>query len=100
MSSHPRWIEKLAETSLDPFQVGRSLEAIAARWGGSLETFLDEFPLGAGAVIHLLAVAPICAQRLEHDPDLLRWLARPDVCAVDRGPRRMLAELHAFAKPS
>src|SRR5207244_10256194 len=38
------------------------------------------------------------AERLQRDPELLRWLARPEISLSDRGPRRMLAELHASSQ--
>ncbi len=95
MSSQERWIKEKADASLNPEQVSRALETLAAQWPGSLEKFLRGFPIGVDGLIHLLAVSTICAERLQRDPELLHWLAQPDVCASDRGPRRMLAELHA-----
>src|SRR5438105_14367629 len=95
MSSQARWIKSKAERSLNPDQVETALSEIAAGWDGSLPDFLGDFPLGEEALIHLLAVSQICAERLQRDPSLLRWLARPEISVSDRGPRRMLAELHA-----
>src|SRR5438874_8723776 len=98
MHSQVRWIQSQAAASLNPEQVGHTLEAIAARWPGSLQDYLRDFPLGADALIHLLAVSAICAERLQRNPELLRWLARPEISAADRGPRRMLAELSSSSK--
>jgi len=98
MSSQARWIKSKAEGSLNPDQVETALNEIAAGWDGSLPDFLHDFPLGEEALIHLLAVSQICAERLQRDPELLRWLARPEISMSDRGPRRMLAELSSSSK--
>src|SRR5436309_14515264 len=98
MSSQARWIKSKAEGSLNPDQVETALSEIASGWEGSLPDFLRDFPLGEETLIHLLAVSQICAERLQRDPGLLRWLARPEISMSDRGPRRMLAELHSSSK--
>src|SRR5438094_6844124 len=98
MSSQALWITTKAKDSLNPAQVETTLNAIAAAWDGSLPNFLRDFPLGEQALIHLLAVSEICAERLQRDPELLRWLARPEISMSDRGPRRMLAELSSSPK--
>src|SRR5438046_7443024 len=98
MSSQTRWIKSKAEASLNPDQVETALSEIAAGWDGSLADFFRDFPLGEEALIHLLAVSQICAERSQRDPELLRWLARPEISMADRGPRRMLAELHDSSK--
>src|SRR5438045_7707792 len=94
MSSQALWITSKAKGSLHPAQVETALNALAATWDGPLSEFLRDFPLGEEALIHLLAVSQICAERLQRDPELLRWLARPEISMSDRGPRRMRAELH------
>src|SRR5207244_10015287 len=98
MSSQARWITTKAAGSLNPAQVETALSEIASGWEGSLPDFLRDFPLGEEALIHLLAISQICAERLQRDPGLLRWLARPDISMSDRGPRRMLAELHGTSE--
>src|SRR6266513_2751420 len=98
MSSQTRWIKSKAEGSLNPDRVETALNEIVAGWDGSLPDFLRDFPLGEEAPIHLLAVSQICAERLQRDPELLRWLARPEISMSDRGPRRMLAELSSSSK--
>jgi [glutamine synthetase] adenylyltransferase / [glutamine synthetase]-adenylyl-L-tyrosine phosphorylase len=95
MNSQARWIKSKADASLNPEQVANALDVIAAQWPGSLEKFLRGFPIGVDALVHLLAISTICAERLQRDPELLHWLAQPEVCASDRGPRRMLAQLQA-----
>jgi glutamate-ammonia-ligase adenylyltransferase len=98
MSSQARWIKSKAEGSLNPDRVETALNEIVAGWDGSLPDFLRDFPLGEEALIHLLAVSQICTERLQRDPELLRWLARPEISMSDRGPRRMLAALHASSQ--
>ena len=98
MSSQARWIKSKAEGSLNPVQVETALSEITSGWDGSLPDFLHEFPLGEKALIHLLGVSQICAERLQRDPGLLRWLALPEISMSDRGPRRMLAELHGSSE--
>src|SRR5947209_12598708 len=98
MSSQARWIKSKAKRSLNPVQVETTLSEIASGWDGSLPDFLHDFPLGEEALIHLLAVSQICAERLQRDPGLLRWLARPEISMSDRGPRRMLADLHGSSE--
>jgi [glutamine synthetase] adenylyltransferase / [glutamine synthetase]-adenylyl-L-tyrosine phosphorylase len=95
MSSQALWIKSKAKGSLNPAQVETTLNALAAVWDSPLSEFLRDFPLGEEALIHLLAVSQICAERLQRDPELLRWLARPEISMSDRGPRRMRAELQS-----
>ncbi len=95
------WAQERAEPSLDPAAVARVLREIEARWeGDSFADFLRDFPLGENALLHLFAVSEICTERIKRDPTLLRWLARPDICDSERGPRRMAAELRAFSDDS
>src|SRR3954447_9325271 len=98
MSSQTQWIKRKAEGSLNPAQVETTLNELAAAWDGSLPDFLRDFPLREKALIHLIAVSQICAERLQRDPALLRWLARTEISMSDRGPRRMLAELHSSSE--
>src|SRR5205823_1972257 len=100
MSSQARWIKSKAKGSLNPVQVETTLSEIASGWDGSLPDFLHDFPLGEEALIHLLSVSQICAERLQRDPGLLRWLARPEISMSDRGPRPMLADLHGSSSES
>src|SRR6476661_10704975 len=98
MSSQALWIKSKAKDSLNPAQVETTLNALAAAWNGPLAEFLRDFPLGEEALIHLLAISQICAERLQRDPRLLHWLARPEISMSDRGSRRMLAELHGSSE--
>jgi glutamate-ammonia-ligase adenylyltransferase len=98
MSSQTLWIKSKAKGSLNPAQVETTLNALAAAWDNPLSEFLRDFPLGEEALIHLLGVSQICAERLQRDPELLRWLAGPEISMSDRGPRRMRAELQSRSK--
>jgi glutamate-ammonia-ligase adenylyltransferase len=98
MSSQALWIKSKAKDSLNPAQVETTLNVLAAAWNGPLSEFLRDFPLGEEALIHLLAVSQICAERLQRVPELLRWLARPEISMSDRGPRRMRAELQSSSE--
>ena len=85
MSSQALWIKSKAKDSLNPAQVETTLNALAAAWNGPLTEFLRDFPLGEEALIHLLAVSQICAERLQRVPELLRWLARPEISMFGPG---------------
>src|SRR5437762_12644297 len=93
MSSQTRWIKSKAEGSLNPDRVETALNEIVAGWDGSLLDFFRDFPLGEEALIHLLAVSQICAERLQRVPELLRWLARPEFSISEGAPRCVRAVL-------
>ncbi len=88
--------------SPDPERAEAALESSAAAWRNSgrvpaeFDALLECFPLGAGALAHLLAVSPISVEKLRNEPELMEWLARPEISASDRGPRRMRTELAAL----
>lgn len=99
----PAWTHEKAAGSVNPPQVARTLAELAARWPVSeadLRSTIESFPLGEGALLHLLAVSSICAERLVADPQILSWLQHPDVCATRRGHGRMLADLGAATSGS
>jgi glutamate-ammonia-ligase adenylyltransferase len=80
--------------------VAGTLEAIEANWPADAPLFreiISEFPLGAEAIFHLLSVSSICRARLIQHPEILLWLAQPDICADRRGFGRMLTDLHNLA---
>lgn len=96
MSDAADWIRDKAAAALHPAQVERTLTALANRWPtdqGDLRTAVEQFPLGADALLHLISASSICASRLANDPYILVWLQHPDVCGSERGPGRMLADL-------
>ena len=83
-----------------PDQVARTLETLAATWpaaGPSLDELVANFPLGREALFHLLSVSSICRARLLRQPEILQWLAQPEVAADRRGYGRMLTELRNLA---
>ncbi len=90
------WIAARSAKTLDPRQVERTLRQLAEQWPGDvpeLRKVVEEFPLGVDALLHLISVSSICATRLALDPQLLLWLAHPDVCTERRSRRRMLRDL-------
>src|SRR5438309_7565017 len=100
MAENDKWISEAAAGSLYPNQVETALRQIAASWpadGSPLRTLIEEFPLGAAPLLHLLAVSGICASRLSRNPDTLLWLAQPEVSLSRRSAAYMLNELRAFA---
>lgn len=100
MSAAPDWFHTRAAGTLNPGQVEQTLRGLAEHWPGGaadLRRAIEEFPLGEKSLLHLISVSSACAARLTRDPDILVWLRNPDVCADRRGPRRMLADLHALS---
>ena len=94
-----RWIREKAAASLNPPQVETALVQLSERWPGDappLAQAIEQFPLGEGALLHLLAVSSICATRLTQKPETLLWLCRPEICLAPRGYAEMLGELHAL----
>ncbi len=100
MSSRDLWIEEKSAATIYPGQVARTLQHLQESWpeeANPLRDFLEAFPLGEVALLHLLSVSSICADRVVRYPEILFWLERRDVCAARRGPRRMLADLRELA---
>jgi glutamate-ammonia-ligase adenylyltransferase len=95
------WITTKAEASIAPLAVGSTLSALAENWpddAPALKQLVEEFPLGEGALLHLISVSSICATRLKRNPELLLWLSEPDICEQPRTKRRMLADLRHSAE--
>src|SRR5947209_6808413 len=95
------WTAAKARKTLNPPQVENTLEWLAQNWPADavpLLELLEQFPLGEAALLHLLAISSICANRITRDPRLLVWLARTDVCAEERGYAAMVDELHRNAE--
>ncbi|MGH7937601.1 MAG: hypothetical protein ACRD5Z_22750, partial [Bryobacteraceae bacterium] len=87
--------DRLGATSVEDL-----FSALAEQWPGgasSLGELVSHFPLGEEALRHLLAVSSICRARLQQQPQILRWLAHPDVAADQRGYGRMLTDLRNLA---
>lgn len=92
----PDWIDRKAIASLHPAQVKAALIQINESWpadGRPLQQLIENFPLGESALLHLLAISNISAARIGKSPQLLLWLADPDVCAHPRSRADMAAEL-------
>lgn len=95
------WIQEKAKASLHPSQVESALLQLSNVWppsGSSIVDLIESFPLGEAALLHLLAVSSICASRLVRDPETLRWLAQPGVCASRRGFAGMRADLQSWSE--
>src|SRR5256712_549933 len=91
------WIEKKSADSLDPAQVETTLIQLNEAWphaAAPLAETIENFPLGEAAVLHLLSVSSICATRIVQNPELLLWLAQPEICLQGRDVAEMAVELH------
>ncbi len=100
MDATRRWILEKATASLHPPQVESVLLQLQEVWPATappIADLIETFPLGEGALLHLLAASSICASRLIREPETLLWLAQSDICADRRGPRRMLADLQSWS---
>ncbi|MDP9004850.1 MAG: bifunctional [glutamate--ammonia ligase]-adenylyl-L-tyrosine phosphorylase/[glutamate--ammonia-ligase] adenylyltransferase [Verrucomicrobiota bacterium] len=96
MSEGPAWIGRKAAAALNPAQVETALERMGESWPAQAIPLLEvigKFPLGEAALLHLISVSSICAARFVRHPELLLWLAQPEVCSAPRGRHEMLAEL-------
>ncbi len=83
-----------------PVQVAGVLQALSANWPAeapSLSEVVANFPLGEKALFHLLSVSSICGSRLVHHPEILRWLAQPEIATDRRGYGHMLTDLRNLA---
>jgi [glutamine synthetase] adenylyltransferase / [glutamine synthetase]-adenylyl-L-tyrosine phosphorylase len=90
------WIAARSPKTLNPGQVERTLRQLDERWPADapeLRRVVEEFPLGADSLLHLISISSICAARLVREPEILLWLRHPDVCADSRGRGRMIADL-------
>lgn len=95
------WISQKAHTSLNSSQVERTLSHLATNWpadGPPLVDVVESFSLGESAMLHLLAMSSICASRLAQDPEILLWLARPEICSMPRSYGEMRRALHDLTK--
>ena len=95
------WIKEKAAASLHSAQVETTLIQLNAAWppdGAPLSNTLENFPLGAESLLRLLALSSICAGRIAQNPDLLIWLAQPEICSQPRDQVDMASELHRIAQ--
>ena len=113
MDHRAGWIRKKAARSLNPSQVETTLVQLNEQWPAyaeatagrpanamSIAEVVEQFPLGEAALLHLLAVSSICATRLTRNPEMLLWLAQPEVCLASRSRAEMLAEVHELTSDS
>ncbi len=89
-----RWIEEKAARAIFPEQTATTLSQLLENWptdATPLQTFIENFPLGEAALLHLFSVSSICATRAVNAPEMLLWLA--NTCQSPRGYGQMLANL-------
>ncbi len=100
MNPPDHWIEKKSARAIFPEQAARTLHSLLEKWPAhapALRDFIEAFPLGEAALLHLFSVSSICAARLTNEPEILIWLGNPEVCQTVRGYGRMLADLRALS---
>ena len=103
MNTASAWIRLKAAETLYPAQVESTLERMSESWpsdGTPLLDLVEAFPLGADSLLHLISVSRICAGRFARDPEILRWLSRPEICARPRSHNEMLQSLRRAAGES
>ena len=94
------WTKKKAAASLHPAQVETTLMELNAAWPPAavpLPDTLENFPLGEESLLRLLSFSSVCAGRIVKNPDLLIWLAQPEICSQARDQVDMASELHRIA---
>jgi len=97
-----QFLQAQVEASPDPARAAAALDALGEAWSAAgrpaddLARLLQTFRLGPDALVHLLAISPISVEKIRREPEILEWLARPEISVADRGPRRMRAELAAM----
>ena len=90
------WIKEKSADSLHPAQVETTLIQLNEAWPHAavpLPDAIQNFPLGEAALLHLLALSSICAARIVQNPELLLWLAQPEICQQGRDVAEMADEL-------
>jgi [glutamine synthetase] adenylyltransferase / [glutamine synthetase]-adenylyl-L-tyrosine phosphorylase len=94
------WIKKKSADSLNPAQLETTLLQLNEVWPAGeppLRELIEQFPLGAATILHLLALSSIASLRIIQNPQLLVWLARPEICQRGRDQIEMANELHRMA---
>src|SRR5947209_10343922 len=97
----PGWIDKKGDASLHPAQVKAALIQVNDGWPADyphLQELIENFPLGENGLLHLLAISSVSATRIGRSPQLLRWLADPDICGYPRNRGDMAAALDQFVE--
>ena len=90
------WINQKAAASLHPSQVEAALIQLNETWPAdfrALKELIENFPLGESALLHLLALSSISVARIGRNPQLLLWLADPEVSARPRSRAEMTVHL-------
>src|SRR6266852_4376155 len=95
MNPPDHWIEKKSARAIFPEQAACTLRGLLEKWPAhapALRDFIEAFPLGEAALLHLFSVSSICAARLTNEPEILLWLGNPEVCQTARIALREVAE--------
>src|SRR2546423_585654 len=90
------WVEEKAAQSIEPERVRLALTSLGAVWPAGfppLRAVVEDFPAGEKNLLALFAASPISAEKMANDPGALLWLAQPEICNSERGPRRMQRDL-------
>src|SRR5438067_3990687 len=90
------WVEEKASQSTEPERIRLALTSLGAVWPAEfppLRAVVEDFPAGEKNLLALFAASPISAEKMANDPGALLWLAQPEICNSERGPRRMQRDL-------
>ena len=94
------WIKKKSADSLNPTQLETTLLQLNKVWPAReapLRELIEQFPLGADSILHLLALSSVASSRIIQNPQRLIWLARPEISQHGRDQIEMGNELHRMA---
>jgi glutamate-ammonia-ligase adenylyltransferase len=94
------WIKKKSADSLNPAQLETTLLQLNEVWPAEkppLRELIEGFPLGAATILHLLALSSVASSRIIQNPQLLIWLAEPEISQRGRDQIEMANELHRTA---
>ncbi|HSV62225.1 MAG TPA: hypothetical protein VLH83_02670 [Chthoniobacterales bacterium] len=97
------WIRNKSANTLNPPQVENTLEGMESGWPAEatpLRELIEKFPLGEAALLHLISVSSVCAARFVRHPEILLWLARPEISTEPRPAPAMLVGLQRIAEGS
>src|SRR4051812_17233908 len=97
------WISKKAALTFNPDRVRGALTSLETAWPKDLRALRDlieQFPTGEKGLLALLEISPASVEKIAHDPAALAWLSQPEICASERGPRRMRAHLDREKAPA
>ena len=86
------WMDRAAAGALDPDRVRNSLTRLLKAWPAdfpSLESLIESFPAGPASAAGFAGCFPGLSGKDDPRPGSPLWLGQPEICASERGPRRM-----------